>query len=351
MLPDLQDVLRIGAYQLTALDRVPGHAAVDTAVTLADRLAGPRRAAFVNAILRRVAAEGSTADAQTPQDGAGPAALARAYSHPAWLVERWVTRYGSEQAEALLRHNNTPPPVYLQPAAWHTDALVAALEAAGVGWKRAGADGLAVRGVRVEELPGYAEGGFIVQDPSQAKALAFAALPGESRIWDACAAPGGKAAALGRRCRVFASDRSCARVRRLAATVRRAAPSVRIAVADARHPPLAPAAMDAVLLDAPCTATGTFAKHPDARWRLKPTAPRRLAALQRELLEAVAEVVRPGGLLIYMTCSLEPEENEAQVDRFLRRHADFRRTREDLVLFPPASGSDGAYAARLVRAT
>jgi 16S rRNA (cytosine967-C5)-methyltransferase len=148
---------------------------------------------------------------------------------------------------------------------------------------------------------------------------------------------------------VIASDARRDRLARLRDTVRRAAPEARVLCADATHPPFGPDRFDAVVLDAPCTATGTLAKHPDARWRLSPARLRRLQALQAALLDGVAHTVRPGGALVYMTCSLEPEENTVQTERFLARHPAFRRDREDLALFPPDRGTDGGYTARLIR--
>jgi 16S rRNA (cytosine967-C5)-methyltransferase len=134
-------------------------------------------------------------------------------------------------------------------------------------------------------------------------------------------------------------------------TVRRAAPGTHVARADARRPPLRERAMDAVLVDAPCSATGTMARHPDARWRLTLRRIERLAGLQRDVLEGACRAVRPGGLLVYLTCSLEPEENEEQVDAFLARHPEFHREGPDRRIFPSDHGTDGGYGARLRHAS
>jgi 16S rRNA (cytosine967-C5)-methyltransferase len=211
-------------------------------------------------------------------------------------------------------------------------------------------------------LPGYREGSFIVQDPAQALVAQFAAVPEGARVYDACAAPGGKTVALGRTASlVLAGDVSRARAGRLAENLARAGSGREyVVVADARMPPVAAAGV--VLLDAPCLGTGTFARHPDARWRVTPEALVGLQRLQAELLESLAGLVEPGGLLVYSTCSLEPEENGEQVDRFLEAHAEFTRApgnsvptallseQGDLVLLPQVHGVDGAYAARLRRA-
>jgi 16S rRNA (cytosine967-C5)-methyltransferase len=354
---DVRDVLRLGAYQLLALDRVPAHAAVTTAVDLAKGTLGSRSAGFVNAVLRRVARDRAAgtidADGGAPECGAGSAAqdLARRFSHPEWLVARWLERFGAADTARLLALNNRRPPVYLQPIRWSLADLRKALGAAGVPTEDVpAAAGIAVRGARVEQLPGFGDGGFVVQDPAQALALAHAAVPDGALVWDACAAPGGKTAALARRCRVIASDLRPERVARLRGTVRRAAPEARVLQADAQRPPFGAGRFDVVLVDAPCSATGTLAKHPDARWSLSPRRLERLQTVQAALMDGVAPTVRPGGVLVYMTCSLEPEENAAQVDGFVMRHPEFARDREDLVVFPPDRGTDGGYAARLVRA-
>lgn len=335
---DLKDILRIGAYQLMKLERVPAHAAVDSAVELAKRESGAKSGGFVNAILRRLSREEPTADPDDHGD------LARRHSHPAWLVDRWTARFGTERAEALLVHDNTRPGVTVQAARWSEGALRDAFVRAGVEFSEpAGAPGLTLQGGRIEQLPGYVEGGFIVQDPAQALAMAYAGIDAGARVWDACAAPGGKAVGLARRCDVVASDSARNRMGRLLDTVRRAAPTVKVVTADATRPPFPDDSMDVVLIDAPCSATGTIARHPDARWQLSPERIARMAEKQAVLLAAASAVVRPGGQLVYMTCSLEREENEDQVDRFLSQHAGFEREMADLFLFPPDTGTDGAF--------
>lgn len=364
---DMRDILRVGAYQLTQLTRVPPYAAVNSAVELAREAHGAKSAGFVNAVLRKVAGSGGNGPARAnqgtqepapPRHGTEPgtaraaAALAERYSHPEWLVSRWLSRHGEERTEALLRHNNTKPALSVRPIRWERnrlrDALVA--EHATVD-DRADSDVLIVRDAgRVDELPGFADGAFIVQDVAQARVLRYADLADGMTVWDACAAPGGKAAALATRCPVLATDLDRRRVMRLRETLARTRSLAMVSVTDATRPPLADVSVDAVLVDAPCSATGTIAKHPDARWRLRPDAIPRLAVQQAILLDAAARTVRPGGVLVYITCSLEPEENEDQVERFLTRHPEFRRDRDDLAVSPVDHGTDGAFASRLVRA-
>ncbi len=363
--PELKDLLRIGTYQLRHLTRVPAYAALHSTVEAA-RTLGRSRAGFVNAVLRRLARGGGESGdsgdhrpgysppsplSASPGQRPDPDALARQHSHPAWLVRRWLHRYDAPTVEALLRHDNRQPPLVIQPTGWPRERLVRALERAGHAWTSLGeqAPGLVLRGVRPTDLPGFGEGGFVVQGPAQARLLAHAAVPAGARVWDCCAAPGGKTAILACRGPVAASDRASHRMARLADTVRRAAPGVAIFAADARHPPLGACSMDVVWLDAPCSGTGMIARHPDARWRLSPRRIELLQRLQETLLDGVAPVVRPGGLMIYSTCSLEPEENEQQVEAFLRRRPEYRRASADLALLPTHTGSDGGYVAVLRR--
>ncbi len=369
--PALKEVLRLGAFQLTVLDRVPAHAAVDTSVALAKETGGVRAGGFVNAVLRRVerlatlgaseAGPGPPAETADPEAASAPR-LADAASHPRWLVERWLARFGPEATDALLGWNNTRPRLVLQPARLSQDALLQRWRSAGIEVTLAphGA-GLMTARSRPQELPGYSEGAFLVQDPAQALLARYAALDPTDTVYDACAAPGGKALSLGRvTARVVAGDVSRARVRRLAGNLRRAGSGREFAVvADVVAPPVR--AVDAVLLDAPCLGTGTFARHPDARWRVTPEALAVLAERQACLLDRAADVVAPGGLLLYSTCSIEPEENEQQVERFLSRHSEFRRERNhtfpagltsvegDLMILPQRHQMDGAFAARLRR--
>jgi 16S rRNA (cytosine967-C5)-methyltransferase len=358
--PRLQDLLRLGAYQLVVLDRVPPHAAVDTSVSLAREEGGPRAGGFVNAVLRRL---GSHPEPAAEPAGSDAAALAKRHSHPLWLVERWLERFGPDETRRLLEWNDRRPRLVLQPAREGLADLERRWRAAGIVTEPApfGA-GIMTDRRRPEELPGFAEGAFLVQDPAQALLAWYADLPPGIILYDAAASPGGKTIALGREARmVVAGDVNRLRVRRLALNLRRAGSGrEHPVVADAHRPPVRQ--VGAVLLDAPCLGTGTFARHPDARSRVTPEALEHLQRLQTELLERTSEVVAPGGLLIYSTCSLELEENERQVERFLTRHPEFRREPSetfppalmsedgDLTIVPQRHDMDGAYAARLRRA-
>ncbi len=357
--PNIQDILRLGTYQLSGLDRVPEHAAVDTSVTLAREAGGARAAAFVNAVLRRVA----RGEPELGDESSDPSErLAVEHSHPVWLVRRWIQAFGIQGTEGLLRWNNTRPRLILQPARQSLESLAGRWRAAGFEVEPAphGA-GLITNESRPADLPGFAEGDFIVQDPAQALLARFVEVHSRSVVYDVCAAPGGKTIALGRLAKtLLAGEVSPARARRLGENVRRAGSGREwVVVADGRFPPVRQA--DVVLVDAPCLGTGTFARHPDARWRVTPEALASLEKLQGQLLTQAATVVPTGGLLVYSTCSLEPEENRTRVDRFLSGHPDFQRERSntvsadlltadgDLSTIPQQHGMDGAYAARLRR--
>ena len=356
--PRLHNVLRLGAYQLRALARVPAYAAVSTSVELARSLAGEKAARYVNQALRKL------------QRGSRFGARDSATSHPRWLFERWRRRFGLDEAQRLIEWNDTKPPLTLQPVRWRAPELASRLREAGFGVTEA-PFGEGMRVIPSPEspvlsparLPGFAEGAFIVQDPAHALVCRFAAIPAGTVVYDACAAPGGKAVALERGgARVMAGDARRDRVGRLVETARRAGVAIRVAVADLLAAPFRWEALAAVLVDAPCSATGTMARHPDARWRLTPRTIARAAERQRALLAAAAALVRRGGLLVYATCSLEPEENSDIVTEFLARHPQFARTpvadavpvalltpAGDFQSLPQRHGMDGAYAARLAR--
>ncbi len=356
----VRDILRLAIYQLQHLERVPPHAAVATAVALTREASGERATGFVNAVLRRAAQTPRSSIAST---NASPAEeLAAEFSHPAWLVERWLARFGDEETRLLLEWNNQHPPLVVQPTRGSLEELAARFESAGVRHFPAPWDaGLVVEETHPERLPGYREGAFFVQDPAQALVVRFAGFPAGATVVDACAAPGGKTLALLRSGadRVIAADLSRRRLERLRQNLDRAgADRVAPLVADALQPPVRP--VDALLLDVPCLGTGTFARHPDARLRVRPTALDRLVAEQAALLDAAADRIRPGGVLCYATCSLEEEEDALQVDAFLARHGEFRReplvdldlpmtAAGDLQLLPQRDGTDGAYAARLLK--
>ncbi|MBP1633447.1 MAG: rsmB [Acidobacteria bacterium] len=353
--PEVLEILRLGAYQLLHLQRVPPSAVVSDAVELA-RASGKRSAAgLVNAVLRRIDRERDALPLPSrPADPSDAKAaldyLAITLSHPRWLAERWLARVGFEAAEAWLRFNNGPAPLTLRANTLATtrDRLAHALAEAGIESEpsRLAPDGLRITHGNPLDTPLARSGAFVVQDEaSQLVGALVSAAPGE-RLLDACAAPGGKslqmAAGAGPSGVVVAADLRARRVALLAATLRRAGASrVRVVRADAEQPlPLRPV-FDAVLLDAPCSGLGTIRRDPEIRWRRQASDLARLAAVQRRMLEAAAAAVKPGGRLVYATCSSEPEENEEVVASFLQDHPEYSEV-------PPAEAAPGTGLAAAV---
>ncbi|HEX2206612.1 MAG TPA: 16S rRNA (cytosine(967)-C(5))-methyltransferase RsmB [Longimicrobium sp.] len=361
--PEVLDVLRLGAYQLLEMGSVPPYAAVSQSVELV-RLAGaPRAAGLVNGILQNMQRRPDFRFPDFEHDAAGH--LETWGSHPRWMVERWIGRWGAEEARRLVEADNTRPELYIRPLGVSIDEARARLGEAEIASEPVD---FAPDSLRV--LPpatashAIAVVPAVVQDPAAALVVRYAAVPEGADVVDLCAAPGGKALGLAERAgRVAAADLSARRMRRVRENAGRVGWGDRVGavVADGRHPPFR--AVDAVLLDAPCTGTGTFRRHPDGRWRVTPDDVASLARLQDQLLAAAAELVRPGGLLVYSTCSLEPEENELRIERFLADRAGWALEPPAgavdaslldpagrLCVLPQRQGVDGAFAARLRRA-
>ena len=361
--PDLIDLLRLGVDQLLYMGSVPAYAAIAQTVELAKQRHGLGASKLANAVLRRLERERDSLALPHVLDPID--ALALRHSHPRWLVARWVARWGARDTERLLECNNSEPATVLRPFNIVHEQLEATLESAGVRVEDAPlvSDSIQLASnVSLIELGAFRKGLFFVQDPASTLVVRYADVPPGSLVADLCASPGGKALELSRDARqVLAVDRSEARIQRLVTNLQRLeARSVIPIIGDARHPAIGP--VDAVLIDAPCTGTGTFRRHPDARWRLKVSDLAVMAATQRSMLVAAASVVRAGGLLIYSTCSLEPEENDAQVERFLAENPDWRLEPPAdgvvpasvldagrLRVLPHKHGVDGAFAARLRR--
>lgn len=362
--PDVHDLLRLGAYQLLYMRSVPAYAAIAQTVELAKRRHGVGPSRLANAVLRRLDREGASPDVALPADPID--ALALVESHPRWLVARWVARWGEEETRRLLQANNTEPPLVARPVHAVREQVEAMLEAAGVtvGDAPLVTDSIVLASPisGLTELGAFRQGLFHLQDPGSTLVTKYAATPDGAVAADLCAAPGGKSVELARRASaVYSSDLSPGRIRRIVENVRRMElTSVFPYVADARRPAIRSA--DVVLIDAPCTGTGTFRRHPDARWRLKVSDLAVMGALQRDILRSASTVVAPGGLLVYSTCSLETEENDAQVERFLAEHRDWalEPPPEGVVpaavldagrlrVLPQRHGTDGAFAARLRR--
>lgn len=343
-----RNTLRLAAYQI-AFTRVPPHASVDEAVRLGKQ-AGAAEGRFVNAVLRALLKKKDAM--QPPAREADPVRhLAITTSHPAWLVRRWLNRFGPEAAERLLRLNNRVPPLALRVHSLRIgrDQYLRVLQDAGVAARPApfSPEGVIVEAKQpVPSLPGYAEGWFVVQDEG-AQLISRCLDPGSGdRVLDACAAPGGKtthlAALMDDRGEIAAVDRDPRRLAQVAESCRRLGlTSVRTVPLDWEYPPVAeitglPAeGFDKVLLDAPCSGLGVLRRHPEGKWGKSAPLIGRMAALQRRLLARIAQRVKPGGVLLYATCSTEEEENDSVVNHFLSQHPEFRL--EDLRGFLPPS--------------
>ncbi len=314
--PNLREILEVALYQLRHLDRIPPYAAVSEAVTHARASGGEGASKLVNGVLRGILllpppAEPASESAE---------ALARFYSHPLCLVERWLARFGREVTRRVLAADNAPPRLDLltNPRRTTRDALAAALAAAGVETARSALTPLGLTALSGNPLrsPPFRDGHFAVQDLG-AQVLPLLLPPGDL-LADLAAAPGGKsisALAHGRARKTIALDASLRRLLLVSENARRLEAAAMPAAADLESLPLAEGRFDRVLLDAPCTGTGTLRKNPEIRYRVTAEAIERLAARQERWLAAAARLLAPGGWLVYSTCSLELEENERVVER------------------------------------
>ena len=332
---DVLDILRLSIYQVLHLDRVPAAAVVDDAVDLTRVARKQSATGFVNAVLRSVL-RGRTRlplpprPADADDEAAAIAYLGITHSHPDWLVRRWLSRHGFESAERWVQFNNAPAPLTLRANRLRIDrdALQGTLARDDVETEPAAhaPDGLLV--TAGNPLRGPADGSFFVQDEaSQLVALTLGAAPGE-HVLDLCASPGGKttalAAAMSDAGLLVACDVRERRLRLLRETVRTSgAQRIRIVHVAAGGPLPFAARFDRVLVDAPCSGLGTIRRDPDIRWRRTEDELAAFALRQGQLLQRAADVVRPGGRLVYATCSSEPDENEAVVERFLAERPEF----------------------------
>jgi len=374
--PLVASTLQLGAYQLLRAQRVPPSAAVDQSVRCI-RAAGMGRAAgIVNAVLRRLALEHHKIALPSVRDD--PVAhLTYALSLPRWLAERWIERRGVEEAVALARACNEVPPLTIRANRLRGDVgeLLRDLrenfpDAAACRFAR---DGIVLgRKGNPARDPSFLSGRFTVQD--EASQLVVALLdpqPGE-RVLDLCAAPGGKTTAIAERVGPSGSVVAVDRTRRRLELVRRALrrlglSAVRTVVRDATRPldEIAPeGGFDRILVDAPCSGLGTLRRNPDAKWRVRPGDPARLAEVQRSLVANAAALLRPGGALVYSVCTMLAEENEEIAEHFERGSREFARIRTDAVpreverlvdadgflrTFPHIHDTDGFFAARFER--
>ena len=305
--PEVLTALRLGVYQLIFLDRIPAHAAIYESVELTRRARKTSAAGMVNAVLRKIVKPDPPLHASSAQ--------------PQWLLERWTAHFGTAAAQKISEYNQTPP----SPSLYCDDSL-SRTELADAGLQL-GPGKLLNRSATIQSGDIYRSRAFrehrlVLQDEaSQLVAL----LVGQGQaLLDCCAAPGGKT-------RIIAGQNSRSQVVAMELHPRRAAlvkklvraPNVRIIAADARAVPLGKK-FDRILVDAPCSGTGTLARNPEIKWRLKPEDIFRLQNYQLQILSAAIDLVAPSGRLVYSTCSLEPEENQAVVEKVLTAHPSFQ---------------------------
>ena len=327
---ELEALLYVGAAQILYMPDVPDFAAVSETVDAAKGCENPSIAKVVNGVLRNVIRRREEFEKMIAD-----APLEERESFPTALVRRWERRFGTENAARLCAWHNTPAETFIA----RRDGSFVKLE----------------RGQRVEDIPGYAEGDFIVQDPGTRLAIELLGPKEGEHILDACAAPGGKTVQIAwRGASVVACEVNPKRRRRLEENLAR----LKLGVEVIPELPSLPENFQLstsnfklfhkVLVDAPCSNTGVLRRRPDARWNWNGEKLAALVKLQSEILDACASRVAPGGVLVYSTCSNEPEENEAQFAAFLARHPDFslEESRESI---PFESETDGAFAARLRR--
>ncbi len=316
--------LRMGMYQLRFLDRIPARAVVDESAELVKRARKASAASLVNAVLRRASLQKTPPAELLPESIPKAERLGILYSHPTWMVDRWMGRWGEERAVTLLRANNRAPRLT---CAIHEISrrkeIVAALESSGLRVAPGNIlkDAISVSGGSPARTEAFRAGQISIQDEaSQAIPLLLGVERG-NRVLDLCAAPGGKTAALARAAGsnglVIAADLHGHRLRAMQMQCERLQLGrVRLVELDAREPLPFSAAFDRILVDAPCSGSGTLARHPEIRWRLEPGALGEFHALQTSILRRAIEKLEPGGRLVYSTCSLEREENEQVVARF-----------------------------------
>jgi 16S rRNA (cytosine967-C5)-methyltransferase len=329
--PEFRTILHIGLYQLRYQERIPASAAVNTTVELAKENGFKGLAGVVNGLLRQYERLAASADPlQLPMEPIER--LGVLYSFPDWMVQMWVEQLGIEETEQLCEWLNQSPSIDLRvnPRRTSIEEVEAAMQVAGVEVRRVPPLPQALRVVggtgTIQKLPGFNEGWWTVQD-SSAQLVSHLLDPqvGDVVI-DACAAPGGKtthiAELMGDEGRIWACDRAASRLRKLRENAQRLQlRSIQICTGDSRNFSQFTNSADRVLLDAPCSGLGTLHRRPDIRWRVTPATVQELSVLQRELLERASTWVKPGGTLVYATCTLHPQENEDVIQPFLDHHS------------------------------
>ena len=372
--------LRLGLYQIVYLDRIPVSAAINTSVELVKKaIRRPDAIKFANAILRsaerslqnKCLQEQEVANHRNalyrrentwctfqhtilPDPDKNPSAyMAANYSHPEWLIKRWLSRYGKDKTIEICKINNLPPKVFLRinHKKISPQEFIELLNKNGIN-SYAVDNAVVVDNIAVSEIPGFSEGLFFVQDISAMKVAQFLKVEKSNTVLDMCAAPGGKTThiseLLGDTGKVCALDISLKRLQSVRENCRRmGVQNVFIVCGDASGERVPfHVKFDRVLIDAPCSNTGVLSRRVEARWRLKEEDMNKLATLQYSILKTGAAMLKPGGYLVYSTCSIEPEENQDIIKKSLSNEPQFCLDAEKYYL-PTMNAGDGGYMARL----
>ena len=362
--PEVRMALRLGAYQVLFLSRVPVRAAVHQAVELVKGSRQRKAAGLINAVLRKTGPAGfEQACSRLPADS--PRGLSLRFSHPEWLVSRWIDRWGPHRTAVVLRHNNEPPQVHFRSNSPRLgqEEMRTVLEAEGyrVSRHHAGEGIWVVDEGDLTKSSLYRCGQVAIQGAGSQLIARLPELKASDACLDLCSGTGGKAShmvQLGKgRASVIGVDSNFGRLRIARERHGRQWPGLRWVVADGTRPLPLSTRFDKILVDAVCSGTGTLRRNPEIRWRLRAEDLTRLARLQLRLLGNAADRLKPGGTLVYATCSLEPEENEQVAERFLARRPGFRlrlpddeglkpHCRDGFLWLPPSvTRSDGVFAA------
>lgn len=368
-IPNLKNGLRVALYQILFLDRIPDHASVNEAVEFVKKLQGQKPADLTNAILRNIIRSKNAIRYPDPEEDL-IGYLAAYYSHPSWMVKRYVARFGREETEKLLQANNEKPYLTLRINLLKTNVEEFRKLLDSVGLKfRSGK--YFEEFVQLQNLTNitaweyFGKGYFNIQDESTGLACRLLDVNENMRVLDLCSAPGGKTAYLTVMMKdkgeVVAIDKFESRLRLVKQNLDRLGiKSVKTIAIDALE--FRGEKFDRVLADVPCTGTGTLSKKPDIKWKKDIFDIRKMNELQYKLICKAAEMVKPGGAFVYSTCSIEPEENFEIVKKFLDNHPDYKLERADgkftrdlvdehgcIQTFPHIHQMDGAFAARIIR--
>ncbi len=348
----VQNLLRLALYQMFWLDRVPSYAAVNETVEIAKNKGLLPQAKFINAVLRGYGRETDATRAKLAEFKMTNLALG--FSHPEWLCQKWERRWGKPKTIQLLEWNNSAPSTFARGNTlkatreellkqWGSEGLT--FEEASFPWIPDGTIWRILKHPPLATLTSFQQGSFYVQDPSTLLAVEMLDPKAGETVLDVCAAPGGKTTYIAQKMnnegRIAAEDVDAKRLKLVAANCARLGATC-VTVESAPT-----SLFDRVLVDAPCSNTGVMRRRVELRWRITPEEVQRLSKLQLTILQAAAKRLRPGGTLVYSTCSLEPEENSAVIREFVRLNPAFKLDKEQSVT-PTENSTDGAYCAKLL---